>query len=169
MELSMDENALQTLPLFYTFQDTVIGPDFVAEVNIKGRAMSIKEEVDDHVVYSFNGVEPGGIADEGDTLNESYYAFKNSLAQILSELSYLSDDFEDFKARVTGFVRQVNVPEERDWVAAREAVRCGEITPSVPLNRDTDDFWQSALTIRPVKREPRQAFERVDNYIATAA
>ena len=168
--MPMDENALQTLPLFYTFQDTVIGPDFVAEVNIKGRATSIKEEVDDHVVYSFNGVEPGGIADEGDTLNESYYAFKNSLAQILSELLYLSDDFEDFKDRVTEFVRQINIPEERDWVVAREAVRCGELIPSVPLNRDTDDSWKSALTIRqPVRRRTRQAFERVNNYIATAA
>ena len=167
--MSMDQNALQTLPLFYTFQDTVIGPNFVAEVNIKGRATSIKEEVGGHVVYSFNGVEPGGIADEGDTLNESYYAFKNSLAQILSELSYLSCDLEDFKARVTEFVRQINVPEERDWAVAREAVRRGEITPSVPLNRDTDDSWKSALTIRPVRREARQVSERVNSYIATAA
>ena len=145
----------QTFPLFYKFQDTVIGSGFIAEVYIKGRATVIlDQEEDGPIEYSFNGVEPGGLAQVGGTLNESYYAFKHSLKQILVELSYRSNNFDHFQEQVTKFVRQVNVPEELDWNEAREAVRRGELEPPVPkMKRDTKNHGQAALNVRLVQEE----------------
>ena len=170
MEMSMDENALQTFPLFYTFQDTVIGCGFIAEVYIKGRATVILDQ-EEGEPYSFNGVEPGGLAQSGSTLNESYYAFEHSLKQILVELSYRSDNFDHFQERVTKFVRQVNVPEERDWKEAREAVRRGELGPPAPMKRDRENSGQATLFVTAVQEKTAtpDLNPQVRDSLATAA
>ena len=168
----MDENVLQTFPLFYTFQDTVIGRGFIAEVYIKGRATAILEQEEGKPIeYSFNGVEPGGLAQSGSTLNDSYYAFKHSLKQILVELSYRSKNFDHFQELVTKFVRQVNVPEERDWKEAREAVRRGELVPPAPMKRDRGNSGQATLIVKAVQEKTATPDRNplVRDLLATAA
>lgn len=149
-------------PLLYTFQDIVIGSGFIAEVCIKGRATAVEEKGDTgaDVGWWFNGVEPGGLARGGQSLNEAYFAFRGALKEILVELAYRSVDFEEFQAYVERFAHEVNRPEESDWREALQAVRSGELAAPKPnMPRDTShesDVRVSLVDTKLLKPEDNQ-------------
>ena len=127
-------------PLFYTFRETIIGKGFIAGVSLRGRATATLEQEEGVPVWAFNGVEPGSLAELGATLNESYYAFKEALRQIVLDLATRSDDYEQFQRKVKVFVTQVNRPEENDWIQAREAVRRGDLgSPLSDMKREENE------------------------------
>jgi hypothetical protein len=143
---------IRTFPLLYTFQDIVIGSGFIADVCIKGRATAVLDAIDEEgnlqAEWWFNGVEPGGLARGGSTLNESYYSFRRALKEIFVEIAFQSGNFDEFKTRVERFAHEVNRPEERDWLEAVKAVKSGELgSPAPNMRRDTEHGSVVSVTL----------------------
>ena len=95
-------------PLFFTFKELVYGDGFVAECAIRGRALAAQEEERE---WWFNGVEPGGLAERGETLNDAYYSFRDTLKEILFDISYATETFDAFEANRLGLVHEVVADE----------------------------------------------------------
>ena len=137
-------------PLFYTFREIIVGKGFIAGVSIRGRATATLEQEEGVPVWEFNGVEPGSFSELGATLNASYFAFKEVLRQILLDLATSSKNYEQFQRRVQGLVDQVNRPEEKDWIQAREAVRRGDLgSPLSEMEREENED-RATLKVTPM-------------------
>jgi len=148
----VEDNTL-TFPLFYTFHKLVSGAGFIADVYIRGRATAIlapSDEDESVPEWWFNGVEPGGLARVGPSLNESYYTFRDALEEILVELTHQSKTFADFKDHVHRFANQVNEPEEKDWQQAREAVRRGDLDFPVKMKRDEENDGSTPVFVKQI-------------------
>lgn len=154
--MNKGEAVTKIYPLLYTFQEIVIGSGYIAEVCIKGRATAIAERIESNdgdtaEEWWFNGVEPGGLARGGPSMNESYYSFKEGLKEIMVELAYRSAGYDEFKDYVVKFVHEVNEPEARDWSAAVEEVRNGNLdSPSPSMRRDTDHAGRATVEVKLV-------------------
>lgn len=122
-------------PLFFTLKELVYGDGFVAECAIQGRALAVQEEERE---WWFNGVEPGGLAERGETLNDAYYSFRDTLKEILFDISYKAESFEAFEASVKRFMHDVNRPNDVDWWACVEAGRKGELQAPTANMREED-------------------------------
>lgn len=148
----MVEENMTTFPLFYTFKKFVSGAGFIADVYIRGRATAIAARSDEGggIEWWFNGVEPGGLARVGPTLNESYYAFRDALEEILIEIAHQSKTFQEFEDHVHRFANQINEPEEKDWQEARAAVRRGELDSPGRMKRDEENTGTTAVFVNQV-------------------
>ena len=141
-------------PLFFTFKELVYGDGFVAECAIRGRALAVQEEERE---WWFNGIEPGGLAERGETLNDAYYSFRDTLKEVLFDISYTTESFDAFEAKVKRFMHDVNRPNDEDWWTCVEAGRKGELQAPTP-NMSEDDADKEATVhvtlVDPAKVKP---------------
>ncbi len=141
-------------PLFFTFKELVYGDGFVAECAMQGRALAVQEEERE---WWFNGVEPGGLAERGETLNDAYFSFRDTLKEILFDISYTAETFEAFEAKVKRFMHDVNRPHDEDWWLSVEAGRKGELQAPAPNMREHDadkEAYAYVTLVDPAKVKP---------------
>jgi predicted RNase H-like HicB family nuclease len=113
---------MNALPLIYGFRELVAGAGFVAGVTVEGCALVKTEEDGRCWVY---GVQPGGVAEHGDTQEAAYLRFKAAFREVLADSAGLFPSFEDFKADLVAMGEQVNEPFLVEWQEARAALRGG--------------------------------------------
>lgn len=113
---------MNALPLIYGFRELVAGAGFVAGVTVEGCALVRKEEDGRWWMY---GLQPGGIAEHGDTQEEAYLRFKEAFREVLSDSASLCATFEAFEADLEALGNQVNEGWTDEWQAARQALRNG--------------------------------------------
>lgn len=115
-------------PLLFRFHAPIIGNGFIADVDMRGRALVTVEHApeDGCSPYWIDGVMPGGLAAGGANLREAHAEFIQSLVGILSDTADECQAFEDFKKRVTEFFETIDVEDASRWEAAVRAVRAGE-------------------------------------------
>ncbi len=106
-------------PLLLRFVGTTIGRGFVANVSFTGRFLGT-EEADGWWLY---GVNPGGIAEGGDTLEDANVRLRDALKDALAWYVAQADSFEAFHASVGRFVNAANAPNLVDWEEAVLRVR----------------------------------------------
>ena len=134
-------------PLIFSTKELVYGNGFLAEVEIRGRALGVDEGDGD---WWFNGVEPGGLAEGGQSLNEAYHAFRDTLKEILVDIAYEVADFEAFERRVERFGQDVNRTNDADWWKCVEAVRKGELHAPAKDMREEKAEDEAQVTITAV-------------------
>ncbi len=129
---------MKHVPLFFRFGHVVFGRGFVADVRFLGRATCTREFGS---VWMY-GVNPGALAEEGDTLQAACSNFRNALAGVLFDLAEGAADFADFSEAAQSFFEATDETSANEWLAAREAVRAGEdpgLDPGTELRRETGD------------------------------
>jgi len=109
------------LPLIFTFHGPIIGRGFLADVEVLGRLVAVKEP--DGVW--FDGVNPGGIAAGGKTIPEANSDFSKGFKGVLIDIANDAATFEDFKQKVEQFVMGSDDAAYAEWVEAVAAVRAG--------------------------------------------
>ena len=111
------------IPLLFDYRDRVEGKGFSATVKSSGRILA--EEGDGEVwIY---GVEPGALAADGRDPKAALEAFRHRFTNVLRDFATEADSFSEFENAVQGFFHAINVPNERDWLRAVEAVRSGQL------------------------------------------
>jgi len=108
------------LPLLFSFRDTLFGPGALIEVRVfNGRALYV-EDPDGGWLY---GVNPGGMAAPGVSLDEAHQAFRQTFSKVLVDLILDAKSEDEYRAVVERFVRETNEAYEAEWLAVVEAVR----------------------------------------------
>lgn len=116
------EAVMKQLPLIVNFRETVFGKRFIAEIRVDGRVLV---EVDDGQYWAF-GVHPGGLADHGDTLLLALHNFRQRFKMVIIDIATEAGNFQVFKEEVDRFFNECDIETEKDWEAARLAVREGK-------------------------------------------
>lgn len=119
---------LDRWPVFFFYRDTVFGLGFVANVELTGRALCVREGSDE---FNVIGVEPGGLAATGDTVESAHELFRKTYTSILFDIAAESRTEEDFHREVERFVLDKSAGAEVDWNEAVTEVR-GQVQPDVP-------------------------------------
>ena len=111
-------------PLLFTFVDKVEGHGFLADLRVHGRLLAT-QEADAWWMY---GVNPGGVAADGDTYAAAYTAFRKALMEVLFDIATEARDFYAFRTVAKQFFDEVNEPNLADWERARADVKDGKVT-----------------------------------------
>ncbi len=142
------------IPLFFQFGQIVAGRGFVADVRFLGRATCTRE-FGSTWIY---GVNPGALAEEGESLQDAYDNFRDALVSILFALAEDAADFGAFRAAARSFFDATDGTSVDEWRTAREAIRAGE-TPDLDdaaLQRITEDPDPefTVVEVRPAEATP---------------
>ncbi len=155
-------------PLVLTFKEIVYGKGFLADVKIRGRALAVRES---DGAWVLNGVEPGGLAEGGRSLNDAYYSFRQTLKEIIFDISYEAPNFDAFKTQVERFVGDVNRPADQEWWKCVESIRRGELEAPDPNMREENAETKAGaevLEIDPAVKRYEPSFNELDGYASAA-
>lgn len=142
---------MQRLPLYFDLRLVVDGGDFLASVGLRGR-ITCEEEFGSIWMY---GVNPGGLAENGEDLESAYANFRRALTEVVSDCARRAADFGAFRDDVEEFLMGTTEDIVDEWVAARQRIRDGNV-PDLRLLRETADLepvlHMQDLTLRGVQR-----------------
>lgn len=116
-------------PLFITYKDIPIASNgFSARVSIKAKVL-LEHRDDEFAMY---GVNPGGIAGSGKSVEEAHKVFNERLVSVLLDIAEESDDFNVLRDEVLEFVRCTNDSFAELWTKGVEQVRSSKINLDLP-------------------------------------
>ncbi len=147
-------------PLFFTYNGSIIGRGFVAEVSTRGRLLASIEK-DATWLY---GVNPGAVAVDGDNLEAAHVQFRETLKETFVDFAAEADSFEAFKARVEGFVNAVNVETAAEWQEAVSVVRAAKLAV---MQLDKLDADSTSVCVTVTKKDLEELTPK-DNFTAVA-
>ena len=102
---------------------------------MRGRMLAVRTRSG----FDLYGVNPGGAAVFGSTLNEAYAKFVEELRLVLVDIAAEGGSFDDFRREArTLFATTGSVTAAR-WEAARAKARRGEIDTGLGLRIERDD------------------------------
>src|SRR4030095_8176644 len=110
-------------PVLFSLHEVVSGNGFLAGVFVQGRGSMVQEPEDGWWLY---GVEPGGLAESGESPREAHLNFAEEFKKVLFDIASDAPSFEKFKNEVERMLCQVNEPEARRWENAVAAIRAGK-------------------------------------------
>lgn len=110
---------IRQYPLVCGFSENVIGDGFVAGVRAQGRVLA---ESSDEGWWA-SGVNPGAIADHGETLVGAVSNLRRRFRALLIDIANEAPDFETFKSEVEKFFHATDEEAAVAWGSSREAVR----------------------------------------------
>jgi len=113
---------MSAYPLIFTIRELIPGNGFLAGVVSTGRCLMVDEGEEGWWLY---GVEPGGIAADGQTPQEAHLKFILAVRHLLADLSAQSATFDDFVASAKAFFCAVDREDLKRWTAAVAEVRSG--------------------------------------------
>jgi hypothetical protein len=111
-------------PILFSRRDVVKAKDYIAGVIVAGRILVTEEGGD----FWAEGVNPGGIAAEGDSTNKALCALCASYHNVLLDIAEDAPSFESFKNAVERFFYDINMTALKEWEAAVLQVRAGKLT-----------------------------------------
>ena len=146
---------MQSIPLFFRFQQVVCGKGFLAEVRFEGRATCARE-FGSTWMY---GVNPGALAEEGTDMKAAYANFRNALVGVLFDLAEDAGSFEEFRAAARSFYEATDRDSVVEWEEARRRVRQGAdpgVDDDLDLRRETGepDPCFRVIEVRPAAISP---------------
>ena len=116
---------MNNLPLLFNYLDTIPYKGNLFEFSVQGRILLAKEEDGEIWVY---GVNPGGLAGGGDTIEEAISNFRNNYRTMLFDLSAEAFDIDSLKNEVEKFIYQENSFNAEAWEKAVEEVRKNNVS-----------------------------------------
>lgn len=126
---------MQRLPLYFDLRVVVPGDGFLASVGMRGR-IACEEEFGSTWMY---GVNPGGLAENGEDLESAYANFRRALTEIIGDSARQAADFGAFRADIEEFLSGTTEEIVAEWVDARRRIRAGSI-PNLSLPQETADL-----------------------------
>ena len=126
---------MQRLPLYFDLRVVVDGDGFLASVGMRGR-ITCEEEFGSTWMY---GVNPGGLAENGEDLESAYANFRRALTEIIGDSARQAADFGAFRADIEEFLSGTTEDIVAEWVDARRRIRAGSI-PDLSLPQETADL-----------------------------
>lgn len=152
-ELAMQAIPMQAIPLYFELREQEVvgggeGTPFVVAVRLRGRITGIEEGGS---VWLY-GVNPAGIAEEGESLPAAYAGFRRALVDAIHDFAGWAENIRQFREEFTAFFLDTSDGIEGDWIAARREIRNGR-SPGLDLRPETDDL-ETTLEIR--RRAGRQ-------------
>lgn len=143
------------IPLYFRFAHVVFGRGFAADVRFLGRATCARE-FGSTWMY---GVNPGVLAEEGDSMPSAYANFRNALVGVLFDLAEEADGFETFRAAARSFFDATDDVSVREWLSAREAIRAGHdpgIDAGLDLHKETGEppSGFTVVEVHPAEADP---------------
>jgi len=155
--------------IVFSFRDTVEGNGFLARVTTRGRALLAN---DDNSWWVY-GVQPGAIADSGDSPQGAYASFRQAFTKVLFDFAAGAANFTEFERDVQAFIAAVDESEEGRWRSAVEALRSGEQEPEAPfdqlprVNADEYDYGVVVERLDVGQRHFTPEENRIDEYALT--
>jgi hypothetical protein len=150
-------------PVVFTYEEIVKGRGFLAGVLARGRALMVHED-DEWWMY---GVEPGVLAEGGETFDEARLLFRETFKEILFDLAADAPDFESFKKATEKTLYSVNAPMEELWRGAVEKVRADATIeePLQQLPRIAAEAPAKFTVVEIVQPAEATADNRTDEYL----
>ena len=108
-------------PIIFKFTQPVRCDSFSAVVVGEGRALI---ELEDGAWWC-HGVEPGGLTANGESPQDAYRKFRESIGWIIGDFASEALSFERFEDRVKNFMADEDAAELDRWKGAVEQVRTG--------------------------------------------
>src|SRR5262245_45218383 len=105
-------------PVIFRFTQTVRCQEFTASIVGEGRALMEFEDGS----WWCHGAEPGGLTANGETPQDAYARFRESLGWVIDDFASESLSFESFSKRVTDFMTDRDASELERWNEAVEAL-----------------------------------------------
>ena len=121
--------------LFFETGGPVFGQGYVALVTVRGRLLAVRTP-DDFDLY---GVNPGGAAVHGPTLNEAYVKFVEDLRLALVDIAAEGCEFKEFRHQAGELFATTGSRTEARWDEARARARRGDIDTELGLRIERHD------------------------------
>lgn len=121
--------------LYFETGGPVFGEGYVALVTVRGRMLAVRTP-DDFELY---GVNPGGAAVHGPTLNEAYVKFVEDLRLALVDIAAEGSKFTEFRRQAEDLFAASGARTEARWDEARARARRGEIDTELGLRIERHD------------------------------
>ena len=61
------------------------------------------------------GVNPGGLAEGGESINDAYWNFRNDYTKVLYDIAEDARNFDEFRLEVIRFFEDTNLPTLKEW------------------------------------------------------
>lgn len=148
-------------PLLFSRRELVEGNGFIAGVALHGRLLLTDEGSESWV----EGINPGGIAARGVSPSEALAEFCSEYRVVLFDIAAEARSFEEFKEEVERFFNDTSPTADREWRAAVEEVRAGNVKASWLRMQPAD----SPLGIEVVLVQQPQASNNEEGEAAIAA
>lgn len=132
------------LPLYFDLLGVVEGDGFIAVLRMRGRVTGMEE----FGSYLICGVNPGGLAQNGEDLASARVNFRRAVMEVLFDLADRASDFAAFREAVRSFLVRTDDDHTEEWVEARRRIRAGPI-PEAGLRVETAEL-DTALEIRNI-------------------
>jgi hypothetical protein len=144
----MSESKSTAWPLLFTYDGPIIGRGFFASVSFCGRLLAWPETEG----MWLDGVNPGGVAVGGKTLDEANQELRNTLTQVLVAFASEANSFEAFRSAVEGFYRETDSATVAEWEEALVALKEGTLPVPSGLRRKPAD-WECFVKVEPKRIE----------------
>lgn len=141
------------LPIFFQFQELVLGKGFAAGVDVNGRALL---EIEDGDVW-IAGVQPGAIADHGPDVGAALAQFRIRFKQYLVDAAKQAADFDGYRAELVRFFDETDAATVAEWDEARARVRAGSAPTEALANCAKETGTRTAgITVTHLALTPDQ-------------
>jgi hypothetical protein len=109
-------------PLIYTYHDDVAGAGFLVRVTLCGRALMVEEEPSAWWLY---GVEPGALAESGDTPREAHSAFRSAFRKYVHDVAAEAPTVDALRRELERFCsdKGADTSDDERWWAAVQHLR----------------------------------------------
>jgi len=142
-------------PIMLTLKDAISGQGFLAGITLSGRALMRQEDGK----WWMYGVRPGGIAECGETIEETFLRFRNRYREVLFDIAQESSTFKEFRAEVRRFFSEVDAEDEQLWEGALKAIRTTHAPPPEPftrLPRESPESKPSRIVVARLDKQGRR-------------
>ena len=117
------------------------------------------------------GVQPGGMAENGETPQEAYARFYNAFKVIVTDLAVEHPEYVGFEQAARQFFNGIDANDEGRWRSAADAIRSGRMVPEAPFTElpRLPQETQSYLQVERLDRQTKTASAYNIKTYATAA
>lgn len=148
--MTQNDATVTKLPLIFTYRDPVVGNGFLATVSVRGRALAHLEGEADVWI---EGVQPGGFAGTGSSLQEAHSDFRHSFTAILIDIASTAEDFNAFEAEVQRFFAEENAVAFQEWLTAVDPTQAESLADRYDLQRVNADTTPYVLVQQKVQEQ----------------
>lgn len=121
--------------LYFETGGPVFGEGYTALARMRGRMLAVRARTG----FDLYGVNPGGAAVFGPTLNEAYVKFVEEIRLVLVDIASEGGSFDDFRHEARSLFATSGSVTEARWEAARARARRGEIDTGLGLRIERDN------------------------------